>query len=179
MLATRVQTDAGGEEGRRCLGQMAAKTRQMVGKLEEIVWAMNPEHDSLGALVSYFSFFADRFLGLASIKLTVDTSEDAAKLAMEARLRYQVFLVFKEALANVVKHSGANEVRLVVRVENRILRVMVSDNGCGLRTPTPTAAGHEGIANMRRRMEKLGGQFEIAGEPNQGTTVTFSVPLDS
>src|SRR6185503_7867971 len=62
MLATRARSDGqGGAEGRRCLEQMTDKTRQMVGKLEEIVWAMNPEHDSLGALVSYFSYFADRF----------------------------------------------------------------------------------------------------------------------
>jgi signal transduction histidine kinase len=180
MLATRAQGDAGdGEEGRRCLEQLADKTRQMVAKLEEIVWAMNPQHDSLGAMVNYFSFFADRFLGLANIRLTVDIAEGAASVAVEARVRYQLFLVFKEALANVVRHSGANEVRLVVRVEPRTLRVTVADNGCGLREPPPAGGGHDGIANMRRRMEKLGGQFEIAGEPGRGTAVTFSAPLNS
>lgn len=178
MLATRVRSDASdSEEGRRCLEQLADKTRQMVTKLEEIVWAMNPQHDSLGALVSYFSFFADRFLGLANIKLAVDTSKDAATVAVEARARHQLFLVFREALANVVKHSGATEVRLVVRVENRALQVEVTDNGRGLRMPHSTAGGHEGIANMRRRMEKLGGQFAISGAAGQGTTVKFSVPL--
>jgi len=180
MLATRVQGDAGGgEEGRRCLEQMGDKSRQMVAKLEEIVWAMDPQHDSLGALVSYLSFFADRFLGLANIKLVIDTSEDAASLAVDAQVRHQLFLVFKEALANVVKHAGASEVRVVVRVENQSLHVMVADNGCGPREPDPTSGAHEGIANMRRRMEKLGGQFEIAGATNQGTTVKFSVRLDS
>jgi len=180
MLAIRAQGDnAGGEEGRRCLGQMADKTRQMVGKLEEIVWAMDPQHDSLGALVSYFSFFADRFLGLANIKLTIETSADAASLAVEARRRHQLFLVFKEALANVVKHSGASEVNLSVRVENQALHVRVADNGSGLQGPDPTSGAHEGIISMRARMEKLGGQFEIAGEAGQGTTVKFSVPLES
>lgn len=180
MLATRANGDAGGGgEARHCLNQMADKSRQMVVKLEEIVWAMNPEHDSLNALVSYFSFFADRFLGLANIKLTIDTSEDAASLAVEARARHQLFLAFKEALANVVRHSGASEVRVVVRVENRILTVVVADNGRGLGAPDPTSGSHEGIANMRRRLEKLGGQFEIAGEAGRGTTVKFSVPLNS
>jgi signal transduction histidine kinase len=180
MLATRAQGDAGGGgEGRRCLEQMTDKTRELVAKLDEIVWAMNPQHDSLGALVSYFSFWADRFLGLANIKLTVDTSEDAGNLAVDARVRHQLFLVFKEALTNVVRHSGANEVRLVVRLENRTLHVVVADNGCGLREPDPTTGGHEGIANMRRRMEKLGGHFELPGKTGRGTTVKFSVPSDS
>ena len=180
MLATRAQDDvAGGAGEQRCLSQMVDKSRQMVAKLEEIVWAMNPEHDSLGDLVSYFSFFADRFLSLANIKLTVDTSEAAANLALDARVRHQLFLGFKEALTNVVKHSGANEVRLMVRVTDETLRVEVADNGGGLRTPEVASGAHEGIANMRRRMEKLGGQFEIAGAPGQGTTVKFLVPLNS
>jgi signal transduction histidine kinase len=179
MLATRVQNGADDSDaGRRCLEQLADKTRQMVTKLEEIVWAMNPQHDSLGALVSYFSFFADRFLGLANIKLTLDTSEDAASLAVEARTRHQLFLVFREALANVVKHAGATEVRLVVRVENHALQVEVTDNGRGLQTPGAPAGGHEGITSMQRRMEKLGGQFEIAGGVGRGTIVKFSVPLN-
>jgi signal transduction histidine kinase len=180
MLATRVQNSAAvSEEGQRCVVQMADKTRQMVVKLEEIVWAMNPEHDSLRALVSYFSFVADRFLGLANIKLAIDTSEDAASLVVEARVRHQLFLAFKEALTNVIKHSRASEVRLTVRVEHRALRVVVTDNGRGLGQPDSNSGAHEGIASMRRRLEKLGGQFEISGESGQGTTVKFSVSLDS
>ena len=180
MLATRAQDDvAGGAGEQRCLSQMVDKSRQMVAKLEEIVWAMSPEHDSLGDLVSYFSFFADRFLSLANIKLTMDTSAAAANLAVDARVRHQLFLGFKEALTNVVKHSGANEVRLLVRVTDEMLRVEVADNGGGLRTPDAASGAHEGIANMRRRMEKLGGQFEIADAPGQGTTVKFLVPLNS
>lgn len=180
MLATRAQDgNAKDEERKHCLEQVSDKSRQMVAKLEEIVWAMNPQHDSLGALVSYFAFFADRFLGLAGIRLVIDTSEDAASLAVDARVRHQLFLVFKEALANVVKHSGASEVRLVVRVENQSLHIEVTDNGCGLREPAPTAGGHEGIISMRKRMEKAGGKFEIIQKTDQGTTVKFSAPLES
>jgi signal transduction histidine kinase len=179
MLAIRAQSDSGGPgEGRRCLEQMADKTRQLVAKLDEIVWAMNPKYDSLGALVSYFSFWADRFLGLANIRLTVDASEDALDLSVDARVRHQLFLVFKEALTNVVRHSGANEVRLVIRVENRALHVVVADNGRGLQGLAPSTGGHEGIANMRRRMEKLGGHFEMPADAGRGTTVKFSVPSD-
>ncbi|HEU5397476.1 MAG TPA: ATP-binding protein, partial [Verrucomicrobiae bacterium] len=180
MLATRALSGAESpDESRRCLEQMAGKTRQMVGTLEEIVWAMNPQHDSLGAMVNYFTFFADRFLRLANIRLAVDISPEAAGLAVEARVRHPLFLAFKEALANVVRHSGATEVQLAVRVEDRNLRVTVSDNGRGWPGPVPAGGGHEGLANMRRRMEKLGGQFEISGEKNRGTVVKFSVPLNS
>lgn len=180
MLATRAWGgNGGGEDARQCLEQLTNKTRQMVAKLEEIVWAMDPQHDSLGAFVSYLTFFADRFLGLANIRLIIDTSDDVANLAVEARARHQLFLVFKEALANVVKHSDASEVRVAVRVEERSMQVVITDNGCGLQGPDPTSGAHEGIANMRRRVEKLGGRFEIAGEANRGTMVKFTVSLNS
>jgi|GEM_PF-2331819 Signal transduction histidine kinase len=179
MLATRAQSDPSGEEGRHCVSQMVEKTRTMVAKLEEIVWALNPQHDSLGATVNYFTFLADRLLGLANIRLIVDVSDNASALALEARVRHQLFLVFKEALANVIRHSGATEVRLVVRVENGTLKVIVTDNGRGFAELPEAAAGHEGIASMRRRMEKLGGQFEIAGGNGRGTTVTFSIRIES
>ncbi len=180
MLATCLRGDSdGSEDGLRRLEQMTDLSRQMVAKLEEIVWAMDPQHDSLGALVSYFLFFADRFLGLANIKLVIDTSEAAASLAMDARVRHQLFLVFKEALANVVRHSGASEVRLAIHINNRVLQVVVADNGHGLRKSDPTTGGQEGVASMRRRVEKMGGTFEITGADGQGTTVKFSVPLDT
>ena len=180
MLATRANGGAGGgEEARRCLVQLTDKSRQMVAKLEEIVWAMDPRHDSFEALVSYLSFYADRFLGLANIKLTIETSAGAAKLAVEARVRHQLFLACKEALVNVVRHSGASEVQLIIRGERRNLQVTVADNGRGLGLPDPTSGAHEGLANMRRRMENIGGQFEITGDKAQGTTVRFSVPLES
>jgi signal transduction histidine kinase len=70
-------------------------------------------------------------------------------------------------------------VRLAVHVENRVLHVLVADNGYGLRKSDPTSGGHEGVGNMRRRVEKMGGSFEITGENSQGTTVKFAVPLDS
>jgi signal transduction histidine kinase len=110
--------------------------------------------------------------------LTFDTSAEAAGLTVEARARHQLFLVFKEALANVVKHSHATAVRIEVRIENAMLHIAVADNGTGLGQPDPTAGAHEGLSNMRRRVEKLGGQFQITGEAAQGTTVKYSVPLN-
>jgi signal transduction histidine kinase len=179
MLATRVRNGGdNSDEGQRCLSQLTDKSRQMIAKLEEIVWATDPRHDSLGALVDYFTFFADRFLGLANIKLTFDTSAEATGLTVEARARHQLFLVFKEALANIVKHSHATAVQIAVRIEAGALQISVTDNGTGLGEPDPTAGAHEGLTNMRRRVEKLGGQFTISSAAGQGTTVKYSVPLN-
>jgi signal transduction histidine kinase len=178
MLATRVNAAATGPgEARQCLDQLADKSSQMVGTLEEIVWATNPAHDSLAAVLNYFSFHADRFLGLAGIKVQWATPPGVAETVVAARARHQLFLGFKEALTNVVKHSGASEVRLRVRTESGRLHVVVADNGRGLPAENPSP-GHDGINSMRARMQKLGGQFEISSAPGRGTTVSFALPLN-
>jgi signal transduction histidine kinase len=177
MLATRIQAaNSPPEEHQRCLNQMTDKTAQMVAALEEIVWAMNPQHDSAASVVSYFSFFADRFLGLANIRLKIESAANVAELVMDARVRHQLFLGFKEALTNVVNHSVATEVRLGFYSSENTFCVSVADNGRGL-PPGPQTNGQDGIANMRTRAAKLGGRFELSSKPGAGTKVIFSVPL--
>src|SRR5262249_29223014 len=96
---------------------------------------------------------------------------------VDSRLRHQVFLAFKEALANVVHHAEASEVRVSIHTEPGELRVDVADNGRGL------PVGHRpeelnGLSNMRDRVEKLRGHFEVSGAPGRGTTLHFTVPLN-
>jgi signal transduction histidine kinase len=176
MLAARAKSLSGSDEERNhYLDQAGGKARQMVAALEEIVWAMNPVHDSVASLVRYFGFYADRFLGLAQIAWQMEAPPAPAEYALDARLRHQLFLAFKEALANVVHHSGATEVRLSIQVEQGELRLAVADNGRGLPQAGRTE-NMDGIANMKARIEKLGGRFEIAGENGHGTTVRFCLP---
>ena len=158
------------------LEQMSDKARQMVTALDEIVWAMNPTHNSLGSMVSYFSIYAERFLGLANIGLRIDGAFDVGEYVVDSRRRHQLFLAFKEALTNVVRHSKATEVRLQVEVQQRKLRLSVSDNGQGWSDGGRTDE-MDGVINMRSRLEKLGGQFDIKSKSGSGTVVCFEMPL--
>jgi len=178
MLATRAKFASAPEEKRsEYLDQVRGKARDMVAALDEIVWAMNPGHDSLTSLVDYLSRYAERFLGLANIAVQLDTPGAPTNVPMDSRLRHQVFLAFREALTNVVQHSGATEVRLAIQSERDELRVGVTDNGRGL-PRGQRAEAMNGLANMRNRIEKLHGRFEINGQPGHGTAVKFAVPLN-
>jgi two-component system NarL family sensor kinase len=75
-----------------------------------------------------------------------------------------------------VRHSGASEVRLRLQVEENTLLLTVADNGRGLSSDERTR-DMNGVANMRERIEKLRGRFEIVSEPGNGTTIKFAVPL--
>jgi signal transduction histidine kinase len=158
------------------LEQMSGKAREMVVALDEIVWAMNPRHNSLASLVSYFSLYADRFLGLAGIGWRLDDSSAPSELAVDSRIRHQLFLAFKEALTNAVRHSGATEVRLGISLAEGEVRFALADNGRGLPASQRTEE-MDGVANMRVRLEKIGGRFEIdANDAGHGTTVRFFIP---
>jgi signal transduction histidine kinase len=176
MLALRTKSAATSEENRsRYLEQMSDKSREMVVALDEIVWAMNPVHDSLASLVSYFCLYADRFLGLANITWRLENESGSADYVVNSPHRHQLFMAFKEALTNVVRHSGATEVRLKIQVEQGELQMSIVDNGRGLSVGGQNDA-MDGLINMRTRIEKLGGRFEMVSEAGQGTTLRFCVP---
>jgi signal transduction histidine kinase len=157
------------------LEQMSDKAREMIAALDEIVWAMNPRHDSLASLTSYFCLYADRFLGLAGIAWKLENSPGTADCAVDSRHRHQLFLAFKEALTNVVRHAGASEVRLSICRQNGEVRLEIADNGRGL-PPAVRTEEMDGVMNMRARLEKLGGRFEVASEAGHGTQVKFYFP---
>jgi signal transduction histidine kinase len=158
------------------LDQMGGKARQMVMALDEIVWAMNPTHDSLASMVSYFSLHAERFLGLANIAWRLERPFRPDDHAVDSQHRHQLFLAFKEALTNIVRHSGAAEVSMNIQIEQERLRLTIADNGRGW-GQTGLTEEMDGIANMRARLEKLGGRFEVTSKTGEGTVVRFDMPL--
>ncbi len=178
MLAARAKSaSVPSEQNHRYLEHVGDKAREMVTALDEIVWAMNPRHDSLASLVSYFSLYADRFLGLANIAWRLEGPAGPGDCVVDSRYRHQLFLAFKEALTNVVRHSGATEVRLCIQEEQGQVRLSVADNGRGLPAGA-RAHGMDGVANMQARLEKLGGRFEVTSEPGRGTLVRFHIPAN-
>jgi signal transduction histidine kinase len=177
MLGARARSASASDEKRNnYLEQMSEKSRDMVAALDEIVWAMNPRHDSLASLVSYFCLYADRFLGLAGIAWRLESAPAPDGVVVDSRHRHQLFLAFKEGLTNVVRHSGASEVRLDIGLEAGRLRLVIADNGRGLPVSARTEE-MDGVANMRARLEKLGGGFEMMSEAGRGTTLRFQVPV--
>jgi signal transduction histidine kinase len=178
MLLARARATATPLERRAdYLEQTSTKARQMVTALDEIVWAMNPTHDSLASLTSYFCLHADRFLGLAGIAWRLEEGTGTPDHAVDSRRRHQLFLAFKETLTNVVRHAHATEVHFRISLEAGEVRLTVTDNGRGL-PATPPTDGMDGVANLRARCGKLGGRFEIRSEPGRGTSVCFSVPAN-
>lgn len=160
------------------LNQIHTTARELTRSMDEIVWAINPHHDTLDSLMAYLESFAQDFLGTAKVRCRFDVPLQIPVLPLTAEARHNLFLAFKEALHNVVKHSGASEVRIVANLTATEFTLALEDNGCGF---APPEAGRKafgnGLPNMRRRLAKIGGQCEITTRPGQGTKVSFVVKL--
>jgi signal transduction histidine kinase len=159
------------------LDQLGEVCSALVTGLDEIVWAVNPRYDSVADLAGYFSLFAQRFLELAGITCRLQIAESVAEHPLGSHQRHDIFLAFKEALNNIVRHSGAREVRLTIDVAGGALQILLADDGRGF-TPGPADPGSDGLAGMKQRMEKLGGACRINSSPGRGTTVGLSLPLE-
>jgi signal transduction histidine kinase len=144
--------------------------------LDEIVWAIKPENDSLESLIRYLSRFAESYLRLAGLRFRLDASEDLPSQALTSAQRHNLFLTAKEAVHNVVKHARATEVWLGIKLKDNILQLSIEDNGNG-EAPALDASLNRGSANMKQRMEQIGGTCTRTGTHGKGTTVSILFPL--
>jgi signal transduction histidine kinase len=168
--------------------QIYGTARELTRALDEIVWAVNPRHDTLDSLVTYLGRFAQQFLSAAGIRCRLDVPVNLPPCALTSEVRHNVFLAFKEALHNVLQHARATEVRVSLELQPDGFMLTIADNGCGFDTlvaklnPAPRledarlAVGN-GLHNMRKRLEEVGGRCEWETAPGEGTRVKLFIRM--
>lgn len=164
------------DEKNRYLDDLTETARRMVTSLDEIVWAVNPRNDTIASLASYFGAYAQRLLELASVTCGLDVAEDLPEHPLDPKFRQEIFLAFKEALTNIVRHAQATQVWLRISVRNDCLIVELADNGQGFNLGE-RKTGDDGLVNIQERLKSLGGDCDITSDFQKGTTVRFQAPL--
>src|SRR4051794_10257220 len=113
--------------------------------MDEIVWAVSPQHDTLDSLVTYLGKFAQDFLSVAGIRCRLNVPMQLPAWPLTAEVRHNLFLALKEALHNVVKHAAATEVRVSLIPAAAGFSLVVEDNGKGFdATSAGTGASPDG-----------------------------------
>jgi signal transduction histidine kinase len=167
------------------LSRIYSTAREMTRALDEIVWAIDPQHDTLDSLVGYMGLFAQELLGAANLRCRLDVPVDVPAWPLTAEIRHNLFLAFKEALNNVVKHAAATEVRITIEVRAHDFVLTVRDNGHGFDQSQPPAtvsgriASGNGLRNIARRISRIGGRSEISSQPGKGTSTSFIIPVQT
>lgn len=170
-LGDALRMDSGSAEA----AEVSVRARELTRTMDETVWAINPEKDNFQSLISYLGHAVPAWLRPAGIHCRLDLPDESVRFGLGARVRQQLFLACKEAVHNAVKHSGANLVTLRIEQAGSELLITLSDDGRGF-DPDTTPAGH-GLANLRHRLQDLGGSARIESAPGRGTTVVFRLPL--
>jgi ligand-binding sensor domain-containing protein/signal transduction histidine kinase len=156
--------------------QISQTARITTHALDEIVWAVNPSNDTLEGLANYACKYAQEYLALAGLRYRADVPANLPASDIPPEVRHHVFLAFKESVNNVVKHAQASEVWIRLRLSPGGFILEIEDNGRGLGN-SPASQNRNGLRNMRKRMEDIGGEFTIAPVANGGTIVRLTVPI--
>jgi signal transduction histidine kinase len=170
-------------ELRHQIASISDASREVLHSLDEIVWAVNPQNDTLEHVVSYIGHYANEFFQETGIECKVNISGQLPPYSLSAQLRHNLLLAVHEAFTNVLKHSKANQVDVSIALNIAAFEVTVSDNGHGF-DPVSTMAlenstdpAGDGLRNMKQRLSDIGGQCSIQSKPGNGTVIQFVLPL--
>ena len=175
------------EEACQTLSAITDISNELIEAMSDIVWAINPQKDRLSDLSQRMRRFASDILTARQIGLRFRTPNVDQEISLGTNIRREVFLIFKEAINNMVKHSGCREVLLDLEVESDWLSLRMSDDGRGFDPALAKAStgmlssqmrGGNGLASMRRRARELGGELKVETGEGQGTTLLLRLPIE-
>jgi signal transduction histidine kinase len=143
--------------------------------MSDIVWAVDPTKDHLSDLSQRMRRYISDVCTARQIEFRFDTPAGERDLDLGANIRREVFLLFKEGVANMVRHSGCSRAALEFRQGDGELLLRIADNGRGF-DPAVASEGH-GLRSMQERTAALGGHFAAISAPGRGTILTFRIPI--
>jgi ligand-binding sensor domain-containing protein/signal transduction histidine kinase len=161
-----------GEEGQR----LAVAARSAVQTLDELVWSVNARNDTVESFAYYVAQYAEEHVAAAKLRCRLALPTQLPSRPLAADTRRHLFLAFKEALNNALKHAQASEIRVSLEVGENSIVLEVADNGRGLSASVMDPTGN-GLANLKERMEAVQGSLAIDSKADTGTRLTFTVPL--
>jgi PAS domain S-box-containing protein len=158
------------------LSMIARSSRELVDAMSDIVWAINPQKDHLTDLTQRMRRFASDVFTARNIEFNLRLPPVDRNVKLGANLRREVFLIFKESINNMVRHSSCTNAEIEFQLAEDSMLLTLNDNGKGFDTARQSD-GH-GLSSMRERARDIGGRFEITSSEGRGTGIRLEVPLD-
>lgn len=182
-VAQAKSTDAAAAEP---LLKISDVSNELVGTMSDIVWSINPAKDHVSDLTQRMRRFASDVLSPLGIGFSFDAPRTETEKTLNTNVRREVFLIFKEAVNNIVKHASARRVRITLGVSDDRLEMSIEDDGRGFDVSSTDFGadsgfryGGTGLDSIRRRAKVLGGELRIDSALTEGTELTLSIPIDS
>jgi signal transduction histidine kinase len=155
----------------KSLNVMQESSAQMVDKLNDIVWLINPEQDSLEKLIERLEEYATNMAAARNMQVKIALPEKFADIHLPVENRRNIYLFCKEAINNAVKYSNATLLELTVKETNNNLEISVSDNGKGF--DAVLVRRGNGLENMQKRADEIGAKLVLQSKENEGASVSL------
>jgi signal transduction histidine kinase len=171
MLSEIVKNNVEGPDNiKSWLGQISDISRDVIDEMNQIIWALNPRNDTLDGLVVFIRRFAMEYFEASQVRCRIVLPETIPDVSLGVEIRRNIYLVVREALHNTFKHAGAHEVEIALEVIDKGFKIMIRDNGKGFDPEKLNYQGN-GLNNMKKRMNEIGGEFFLHSEPGIGTEI--------
>ncbi len=160
----------------KLLQQVSSNTDNMMEALSDIVWAINTRNDRFDNVVNRMRAFAIEILEPSDINVQFNISKDISDVHLDMQQRKNIYLIFKEAVNNIVKYAGCKNVLIDIhRQGNKTFVMNIKDDGKGFEVPVlngeEKSLSGNGIRNMKKRSEELGGEMTIDSSHGGGTAL--------
>ncbi len=157
------------------LGKISDNSSRMMEAMDDIVWSINPMNDSMQRIAARMREFATGVLEARNIDFTFRVDEEVQHLKLDMEARRDFFLLFKEAVNNLAKYSRCKNASIDITIQKERLVMKIVDDGIGF--DVQSADGGNGLFNMKKRAQSLGGTLTIESAPGKGTKVLLDVPV--
>ena len=157
------------------LERISDDTLTVGNSIDDIVWSINPKNDEMSNIVARMRRYAADLFDAKNIDYQINTPSDIEHIKLSMEQRRDVYLIFKEAINNLLKYSTCTKAVIEIDIKNRQFSLFISDNGVGFDPQQSTF--RNGLKNMTSRAAKLKGKLKIDSAAGQGTRIllTFMV----
>lgn len=160
------------EETANQMKKIHSSVGEISSKMKEVIWSLNTENDSLDSLLSYIQRQIRIMMENYPCRLSIKIPDKIPVIEINGEMRRNIYLTVKEAVHNIIKHSGADIVNIMITCTDKLI-ISVADNGKGFQSENGGTGN--GLRNMKQRIKNLNGEMII--ENRQGATIIFTIPL--
>jgi len=163
------------EKTREIVGHIAMQSRAMLDAMDDIIWAVNPQNDHFNDLAVRMREFAIPLLEAKDIQFEIDIREDILNTRIKMEARRNIFLIFKESVNNILKHSNCTKMWVYVNKINSQLEMVITDNGKGFDPNAPSS--RNGLKNMQKRAAAVNAFVHVSAQHGKGTVTRLTINI--
>lgn len=155
--------------------QLEQSTVQVIAKVNDIVWSLNAEKNNLKALQNHLITYADETITNSNMTCSIEAVTNMPSRVIEQEIKKNIYLLYKEAINNVLKHAEATNVTVQFKYKLKKLQITITDDGKGF--DFDTIIKGNGLDSMQNRIKQLQGKIEFLPNRPKGTIVKFELKV--